>query len=84
MSVSRSYVVDVHVPAKPSSVRLGDRSLPVFEITGQDRDARQKSRAAFEAAMEGWLYDATDRRGVLHVRIKPQSLATGFIVRMTM
>jgi hypothetical protein len=35
-------------------------------------------RASFNAAAEGWLYDAADRRGVLHVKAAPQPLATGF------
>jgi hypothetical protein len=82
MPASRSYVVDVHLPAKPASVKLGERILPGFEATGQDRAARDKVRADFNAAAEGWFYDASDRRGVLHVKVKPQPLSTGFTVRV--
>jgi hypothetical protein len=51
---------------------------------GRDRTARDKTRAAFAAAGEGSLFDGADRRGVLHVEIKPQSLAAGFTVRVSL
>jgi|WetSurMetagenome_2_1015567.scaffolds.fasta_scaffold24003_2 alpha-glucosidase len=88
MPASRSYALDVHVPAKPASVKLGDRSLPAFELPaagrGGDRAARDKARAAFDAAPEGWLFDPSDRRGVLHVRVKPQTVSSGFSVAIGM
>jgi alpha-glucosidase len=88
MAASRSYVLDVHVPAKPASVKLADRVLPAFELPpsgrGGDRAAREKARAAFEAAPEGWLFDPSDRRGVLHVRLKPQAPGAGFTVGVVM
>jgi hypothetical protein len=84
MPASRSYMVDVHVPAKPASVKLGDRDLPVFEITAGDRTAREKARQASNDAPEGWFFDAGDRAGVLHVKIKPQPLSSAFSVRINM
>ena len=84
MPGSRSYVVDLHVPSKPASVKLGDRALPIFQVPAGDRAAREKARAEFDAAPEGWLFDPSDRRGVLHVRIKPQAVGTGFVVRVAM
>jgi alpha-glucosidase len=78
MLASRAYVLDVHLPAKPASVTLGGRSLPMFDLSTGDRAAQNKVRASFNAATEGWLYDAGDRSGVLHVKAAPQSLATGF------
>ncbi|MBZ5497192.1 MAG: DUF5110 domain-containing protein [Acidobacteriia bacterium] len=84
MPVSRSYVVDVHVPTKPAGVKLGDRSLPGFETNAADRASRDKVRAEFNAAPEGWFFDAGDRRGVLHIKVKPQPLTAGFTVRVTM
>jgi alpha-glucosidase len=88
MPAARSYVLDVHVPAKPASVRLGAHALPLFEVPpagrGGDRAAREKARAAFDAAAEGWLFDPSDRRGVLHVRLAPQAAATGFTVTVGM
>ena len=44
MPASRSYVVDVHVPGKPASVRLGDRVLPSV------RDHRAGSRRPGQVA----------------------------------
>jgi alpha-glucosidase (family GH31 glycosyl hydrolase) len=84
MPASRSYAVDVHVPAKPATVKLGDSILPGFEPNAQDRAARDKVRADFTAAAEGWFFDAGDRRGVLHIKTRPQALSAGFIVRITM
>jgi hypothetical protein len=78
MPASRSYVLDVHLPAKPARVTVGGRQLPVFDVSTGDRAAQTKVRASFNAAAEGWLYDAADRRGVLHVKTAPQRLATGF------
>jgi hypothetical protein len=123
MPASRSYIVDVHVPSRPASVRIVEagvpttaaaavqrpsraagqarqsarekgrdagaapaagRVLPAFEATGQDRAAREKVRADFNKAAEGWFFDASDRRGVLHIKTAPQKLAAGFTVRVTM
>jgi hypothetical protein len=80
MPASRSYVLDVHLPAKPAGVTMGGRALAGFEAATQDRAARDKARADFTAAAEGWFFDAADRRGVLHVKIPPQRLAMGFAV----
>jgi alpha-glucosidase (family GH31 glycosyl hydrolase) len=84
MPASRSYVVDLHLPAKPASVKLGDRVLPLFQVPAGDRAAREKALAEFDAAPEGWLFDQADRHGVLQVRIKPQAVNAGFVVRVTM
>jgi alpha-glucosidase (family GH31 glycosyl hydrolase) len=84
MPASRPYVVELHVPAKPASVRLGDRVLQMFQLPAGDRAAREKARAEFDAAPEGWLFDPSDRRGVLHVRIKPQAVSAGYVVKVTM
>ena len=84
MPASRSYLVDVHVASKPVSVKLGDRALPMFEAAGQDRAAREKFRSDFAAAIEGWYFDLTDRRGVLHVKTKALPLAGGFTIKVGM
>jgi hypothetical protein len=78
MPASRGYVVDAHVSVKPASVKIGARELPSFAAAGTGRAAMDKVRADFAAATEGWFYDAADRRGVLHVKVAPQRLATGF------
>ena len=71
LPVSRSYVLDVHIPAKPAGVKLSEKALPGFE-----------KREEFQAAAEGWLFDARDRRGVLRVKTKALLLAGGFSVKI--
>lgn len=83
MPANRAYAFDVHMPAKPARVTIGGRALTVFDATTGDRAARDKVRASFNAAAEGWLFDAADRRGVLHVKVAPQRLATGFTAVIT-
>ncbi len=80
MPVSRSYALDLHVPATATSVKVGSRTIPRFEAATADRAARDKARADFTAAAEGWFFDAADRRGVLHIKVAPQRLAQGFVV----
>jgi alpha-glucosidase len=70
MPQSRSYILDIHVPVRPTEVRLNDKALPSFG-----------KREEFQAAVEGWFYDARDRRGVLHVKTRAISLALGFAVK---
>jgi hypothetical protein len=83
MPASRAYVLDLHTPAKPARVAIGGRELPMFDVTTGDRATRDKARAAFNAATEGWMFDAADRRGVLRVKVPPQRLATGFTAVIT-
>jgi hypothetical protein len=73
MPASRSYIVDVHIPARPASVKLAEKDLAGFE-----------KKAEFDAALEGWFFDARDRRGVLHVKTKPQAMAAGIILKVNM
>ena len=80
MPASRAYAVDAHIPATPASVNVGTTVLPSFEPTGTGRQAMDKVRTDFAAAAEGWYFDASDRRGVLHVKIAPQRSAAGFAV----
>lgn len=78
MPESRAYLAEVHIPGRPASVKLGDRVLPELTTTVTGRNARTQLRAGFEAAEEGWYFDSSDRNGVLHVKVRPQSLAAGF------
>jgi hypothetical protein len=86
MPATRSYVLDIHLPAKPASVKIGEKVVPAFQVpTTGDRAARDKARAEFNAAPEGWLYDAPTRTspvGVLHVHIKPQALTTAWTMKV--
>ena len=75
-----AYLVDVHATRKPAKVTVGGRALAEIPQTGQGRQAQDKLKADFEAATEGWYYDAADRRGVLHVKLGPQALSKGFSV----
>ncbi|MDG4858611.1 glycoside hydrolase family 31 protein [Streptomyces sp. T-3] len=60
---ARPYRFSVHTGDAPSGVELGDRDLP-----------RLTSKAAYEAASQGWWYDKDDRGGV--VNVKTPSLRT--------
>ncbi len=84
MPASRSYVMDLHLPGGPSAVTVGGRTLPTFPAPSGTRDERAKARAAFDAAPEGWMFDPSDRRGVLQVRVTPQPPGAGFVVKVTM
>jgi hypothetical protein len=80
MPLARAYALDVHVPKRPASVTLGGRSLQEIAPDGPGRQALDRARAAFDAATEGWWFDAGDRRGVLHVKVGSQTLAAGLRV----
>jgi hypothetical protein len=54
-------------------VKLAEKDLAGFE-----------KRAEFDAAPEGWFFDARDRRGVLHVKTRPQAMAAGFTLKVNM
>jgi alpha-glucosidase len=73
MPANRLYAVDVHVSRKPANVRLAERALPVLE-----------KKADFDAAREGWFFDARERRGVLHVKTTAQATSAGFSIRISM
>ncbi|MEU8568669.1 NPCBM/NEW2 domain-containing protein [Streptomyces pathocidini] len=64
---SRPYHFTVHTGDAPRSVELDGRALP-----------RHGSRAAYEAAGEGWWYDADDRGGVVRVKTAVRSTDRGF------
>lgn len=53
----RRYALRVLSRSAPKAVTLGGRALPQLA-----------DKAAFEAAAEGWYFDAQDRRGSVHVR----------------
>ena len=82
MPAQRGYGVDMHVTAKPAKVSVGGKALTeiVAPAGTAARQALDKIKADFAAATEGWYYDATDRKGVIHVKVAPQKLATGFTV----
>jgi hypothetical protein len=80
MPGSRSYVLEVHTPRKPATITVGGRAIAEIPTTGQGRQALDKLKADFSAAKEGWYFDASDRRGVIHVKLGPQALSKGFSV----
>jgi hypothetical protein len=71
MPAARSYVVDVHIPVKPTVVKLNDKALPSLD-----------KKDEFDKAVEGWFFDARDRRSVLHVKTKTMPLAGDFTVKI--
>lgn len=64
---SRPYAFTVHTGSSPRHVALDGRTLP-----------RAASKAAFDAAAEGWWYDASDRAGVVQVKTRSLSTARAF------
>jgi alpha-glucosidase len=84
MPDSRAYLAELHIPARPASVRLGDQVLPEITTAATGRNARNQVRAGFEAAEEGWYFDPSDRKGVLHVKFEPQALAAGFTLTVVL
>ncbi|POX44640.1 glycoside hydrolase [Streptomyces sp. Ru71] len=66
---ARPYLFTVHTGSAPAQVRLDGRVLP-----------RQASKAAFDAAAEGWFHDAGDRGGV--VQVKTRAVATSRAFRV--
>ncbi|WP_354639161.1 NPCBM/NEW2 domain-containing protein [Kitasatospora camelliae] len=64
---ARPYLFTVHSTTEPARVALGGRALP-----------RLADRAAYDAATEGWWFDAADRTGVVHVKTAPLSTASAF------
>jgi hypothetical protein len=80
---SRAFVLEVHAAIKPGAVTLGALALKEVVATATGRQAMTKVREDFAAATEGWYYDATDRKGVLHVKLPAQRSARGFTVKIT-
>ncbi|WP_245589173.1 NPCBM/NEW2 domain-containing protein [Chitinimonas koreensis] len=59
----RAYRLQIHSRARPLAVSLQGGALP-----------QQASREAFEAAAQGWFFDAADRYGTLLVKTAPVSI----------
>ncbi len=67
----RRYALRVLARQQPKAVDLDGRALP-----------KLADRAAFDAAKEGWYFDASDRRGTLHVRTAPVDIRTALVFRL--
>ncbi|MBT2510423.1 NPCBM/NEW2 domain-containing protein [Streptomyces sp. ISL-98] len=63
----RPYHFAVHTGDAPSGVELEGRELP-----------RLSSKAAYEAAVQGWWYDRDDRGGVVKVKTAPRATDSAF------
>lgn len=70
-SASRPYQFTVHTGDAPSEVGLGGRALP-----------RLGSRAAYDAAAQGWWYDRDDRGGVVKVKTAAQRTDRPFTLEL--
>ncbi|MFJ9812272.1 NPCBM/NEW2 domain-containing protein [Streptomyces sp. NPDC101158] len=71
-AAARPYRFTVHTGDAPGSVTLGGRALP-----------RLTSKAAFEAAGQGWWYDREDRGGVVQVKTAAQRTDRAFTLVLT-
>ncbi|MER8187342.1 NPCBM/NEW2 domain-containing protein [Kitasatospora sp. NPDC094015] len=69
--IARPYRFAVHSTTAPTQVALGGRALPRFT-----------SKAALDAAAEGWWYDPADRGGV--VDVKTAALSTAGAVQLVL
>ncbi len=59
----RAYVFDVHYEVKPLRVLVNGEE--VYEY---------KTAAAFANSLTGWYYDPADRKGIVHIKTKKQSV----------
>ncbi|WP_329419222.1 NPCBM/NEW2 domain-containing protein [Streptomyces sp. NBC_01268] len=66
-AASRPYAFTVHTGDAPGAVTLGGRALEGLA-----------SKAAFEAADQGWWYDKDDRGGVVRIKTTAQRTDRGF------
>ncbi|MBN8887193.1 MAG: NPCBM/NEW2 domain-containing protein [Rudaea sp.] len=67
----RRYALRVLSRQAPKAVELDGRALP-----------KLADRAAFDAANEGWYFDADERRGTVHVRSAPVDIRTALAFRL--
>ncbi|MGW5780247.1 NPCBM/NEW2 domain-containing protein [Streptomyces sp. NPDC003863] len=69
---ARPYAFTVHTGDAPDAVKLDGRPLPALT-----------SRAAFDAAAQGWWYDRDERGGVVRVKTAALSTDRAFELRLT-
>lgn len=67
----RRYALRVLSRQRPTAVVLGGRTLPMLA-----------DKAAWQAAGEGWYFDAAERRGTLHVRSAPNDIRQPLAFRL--
>ncbi len=67
----RRYALRVLSRQRPTAVVLGGRTLPMLA-----------DKAAWQAAGEGWYFDAAERRGTLHVRSAPSDIRQRLAFRL--
>ena len=59
----RGYAVRMLLAQRPAGVQAAGKALP-----------GHASRAAYDAAMEGWFFDAAERKGTLHAKTAAQDI----------
>lgn len=64
---SRKYEAMVHTGKKPLLVYLNTKAMTEYA-----------SKAAWQAASEGWYYDAKDKNGIVFIKTNPMSLDKDF------
>lgn len=68
----RQYIFTVHTPEKPDSITNGEGETYLEQV----------SKEAFDAATEGWYYDAEDRGGIVHIKTASMSTEEAFTVTL--
>ena len=71
MPVSRKYVVQIHRLTAPKKVYLNGKKIKA-----------SKTKEEFMTADQGWYFDPSDRKGVVHIKTLPLELKKGFEVKV--
>ncbi len=85
MPSQRAYLLELHVPAKPTAVVLEDLATPTGAKKAPPKALPSlklfEKKDEFKAATVGAYFDPRERRGVLHIKVPSRSLDAGFRVR---
>jgi alpha-glucosidase (family GH31 glycosyl hydrolase) len=67
----RSYLLEIHSNTHPNTVAQNTTLLTEYS-----------SQTELDAALDGWFYNAVDRKGVIHVKTKSLSTAAAFSIHI--
>ena len=70
------------LPQRHDALRVRSPQAPQAVLQGAQALPKLASRAAFDAATEGWYFDASERHGSLHVRTKAVDIRNAITLRL--